>query len=94
MRKMELLGKEYTAEAIAYIGENPGSTYGQIIYAVAKRKAAERTIYLRLEDLKDAGITDTSVAAVDGIVQKTATLTEYGQMVAGKLRELKETVGE
>lgn len=91
---MELLGKRYVPEIIGHIENNPGQTWGQIIHAVSEAKGGERTIYLRLTDLQREGIIDIEerVLDLDGIIQRTARLTEYGTDIAGKLHALQEAL--
>ena len=92
MATMELLGKRYVPEIIGYIENNPGQTWGRIIYVVSEAKGGERTIYLRLEELRQAGIIDSEERALDGISQRTARLTEYGTDIAGKLHALQKAL--
>ena len=92
MATMELLGKRYVPEIIGHIENNPGQTYGEIIYAVSEAKGGERTIYLRLEELRREGIIDSEAKVLAGIVQRTASLTEYGADIAGKLHALQEAL--
>ncbi|MBQ6357408.1 MAG: hypothetical protein IJI97_00430 [Clostridia bacterium] len=92
MATMELLGKRFVPEIIGHIENNPGQTYGQIIYAVSDCKGGERTIYLRLEELRREGIIDSGERVLNGIIQRTARLTEYGTDIAGKLHALQEAL--
>lgn len=92
MATMELLGKRYVPEIIGHIENNPGQTWGRIIYVVSEAKGGERTIYLRLEELRQAGIIDSEERVLDGIIQRTARLTEYGTDIAGKLHALQEAL--
>ena len=92
MATMELLGKRYVPEIIGHIENNPGQTWGQIIHAASEAKGGERTIYLRLEELRQAGIIDSGERVLDGIIQRTARLTEYGDDIAKKLHALEEAL--
>lgn len=93
MTKMELLGLKYVADILVYVRDTPDMTYGEIIYAVSECKGGERTIYLRLEDLRHAGLINTDSVRT-GTTQCTVRLTDYGERIAEKMAELKEAVGE
>lgn len=90
---MERLEKRFVPEVILWIGEHPDRTRGEIIHAVSENKGYERTIYLRIEELLDAGIVEASgTKDAKGFTPGTITLTEYGRRIEAKLRELVEVV--
>ena len=93
MTKMELLGLKYVADILVYVRDTPDMTYGEIIAAVSECKGGERTIYLRLEDLRHAGLINADRVRT-GTTQCTVRLTDHGERIAEKMAELKEAVGE